>query len=70
MMKNVVEHLPQNIRKWYNCNASVRFEDFSSEEIRNTSSKLKNNEAPTPGYISREIVKAVGQQKPLSIVSL
>lgn len=65
MVENVVKHLfPVHEEVIFNCDNRNRFLHFTSEEVRNACSKMKNNKSPGPSNIPAEVLKTVAQQKP------
>lgn len=65
VMERVVNRLfPKHNEVIFDCDTTNRFLEFTSEEIQNAASKLKNNKAPGPSNIPSEVIKAVAERKP------
>lgn len=70
-MEEVVDHLfPVHQQVIFDCDRSVAFTDFTIDELRTASEKLKGNKAPGPGSIPPEIIKAVALNKPEYVLAV
>lgn len=71
MVKNITNHLfPVQPNVEFDCNIDGRTMEFTLEQLRTASAKLKSNKAPGPGFIPPEIIKRAVEEKAEYILSV
>lgn len=70
MSEVIAQLFPTHTDVIFDCDPSVSFTNFTTDELQYACEKLKNNKAPGPGNIPPEIVKAVALYNPNYVLSI